>query len=285
MNFSFLPDKVKSSLKDALAGRIPSIIMRASGDILGEPGEGYVIADGTDLLLYSRKLGEAGFREVRTALRDIANFQIEKEGGQSMLVLTIGAETFHIKGSNFEIKELEPVMRRWANPDEVPAAAAMPAGGVSMPTQGKVPTRSGMATAAKPTLPAPGPAAGITAHLGLAVAMMHVAMADGKVAPEEDRYLRHVYQDDVAELKTALAYFKAHTYPELLKALQPLLNHEQKLCILANMMDIGMCDGTLRSSEQRLVREFATAMALTEDEIETIRQVLILKNKISVLAR
>ena len=284
MNFSFLPDKVKNSLKGVLAGRTPSIIMRSNGDILGEPGEGYVIADGDDLLLFSRKLGEAGFREVRAALRDIADFQIEKEGGQSVLALTIGAETFRIKGSNFEIKELEPVMRRWANPDEVPAEAAKPTGSVSMPTRGTAPTQSGVPAVAK-AAPTPSTTTGITPYLGMAVAMMHVAMADGKVAPEEDRYLRHVYQDDLATLKAPLAYFKVHTYPELLKALQPMLNQEQKLCILANLMDIGMSDGTFRSSEQRLMREFATVMALTEDEIETIRQVLILKNRISVLAR
>jgi uncharacterized tellurite resistance protein B-like protein len=283
MNFSFLPDKVKSSLKEALAGRIPAVIMRASGDILGEPGEGYVIADGKELLLFSRKLGEAGFREIRATLQDIANFKIEQEGGQSVLVLSIGEETFRIKGSNFEIKELDPIMRRWANPDEVPAEAAKPTGSVSKPTQGAVPTRGGVAAVAKAADTSA--LSSVTPYIGMAAAMMFIAMADGKVASEEDRYIRHAYRDDLVTLKAALAYFKTHTYAELIKALQPMLDQEQKLCVLANLMDIGMSDGTFRSSEQQMIRDFATAVGLTEDEIETIRQVLILKNKISVLAR
>ncbi len=269
MNYTFLPDKVKASLKEALGGRIPGIIARASGDLLGESGEGYVIAEGNDLVLYTRKLGESAFREIRAALdRDVTDFRIEKDAGQGVLVLALGDTTYRIKGSTFEIRELEPVIRRWSGGGAGPATAPPPAPSGSAPT------------AARPV----GPPPPLTPMTGLAAALMHVAMADGKVAPEEDRYIIAACQGDQALLQAALAYFKGHTYAELLADLKGILRHEQRLCILANLMELGMSDGTLRSSEQQLMRDFVAAMGLSEDELETIRQVLIIKNRTSILS-
>jgi len=268
MNYTFLPDKVKERLKEALGGRIPGIIARASGDLLGEPGEGYVIAEGNDLVMYTRRLGEAAFREIRAALdRDVRDFRTEKEGGQGILLVTVGDDAYRIKGSSFEIRELEPVIRRWqaARGGEGDAMAAAPAASSSPP-------------AARP------PPAGLTPMMGLAAALMHVAMADGKVAPEEDRYIIDVCQGDQGLLQAALAHFKAHSYAGLLAALHGMLSHEQKLCILANLLELGMSDGSLRSGEQLMMREFMTAMELSEDELETIRQVLVIKNRTSVLS-
>jgi uncharacterized tellurite resistance protein B-like protein len=264
MNYTFLPDKVKASLKEALGGRIPGIIARMSGDLLGESGEGYVIAEGNDLVLYTRKLGESAFREIRAALdRDVTDFRIEKVAGQSVLVLALDDTTYRIKGSTFEIRELEPVIRRWSGGGAAPTAAA------SAPAP----------TTARP----PGPPPALTPMMGLAAALMHVAMADGKVAPEEDRYIVAACQGDQAILQAALAYFKNHSYAKLLADLKGTLGHEQQLCILANLMELGMSDGTLRSGEQQLMRDFVEAMGLSEDELETIRQVLIIKNRTSIL--
>ena len=117
---------------------------------------------------------------------------------------------------------------------------------------------------------------------GLAASLMYISASDKGIAREEDQYIREICNNNKNLLKSALQYFKTHTFDELLLSLRDL-NHEQKLCFLANMMELGMCDGVLHRSEMDLIRSFCNHMELSEDEYDTIKQVLLIKNKLSVL--
>ena len=72
------------------------------------------------------------------------------------------------------------------------------------------------------------------------------------------------------------------TFEDLLSELT-YIDQPQKLCILANIMEICMKDGVLRTSEQNLIAQFATAMDLTDEVVQTIRDTLLIKNQTSVL--
>jgi len=271
MNYAFLPDKVKAQLKAMLAGRIPAILVRANGDLRGQAGEGYVAVDGDDLLLYSRALGESDFTELRLPLGRLGEFSVSQEGGSAVLVLQHGEREFRIKAGILELKPLEPLRQRWQQLKDLGGASG-----------GTAPVPGPLATSAVAATQAAG-SGEITPRFGLAVALMFLAGADGRLDPEEDRYIVRVCGGDRPLLQAAAKYFRSRQFGELIEALSPVLNHEQRLCIMANLMDLAMCDGLLRSTEQRLLREFASAMAIAEDEVEAIRQVLMVKNKLSVL--
>lgn len=261
MNFAFLPDKVKAQLQATLGGRIPTMVVRASGDLFGQLGEGYLVEEGQRLLLFTRRIGESDFRAIDASLEQIAEFELGQTGGQAQLTLRIGAEQFLLKTSELELKLIEPLRQRWRQraTGAAPSAEATPA-------------------------TAPGPV-GLTPLVGLVAALMHLAKADNRIAPEEDRYIVQSCRADQVVLQAALAIFREHSYERLLEWLRPLLNHEQKLCVLANLLELGMSDDAFRSGEQHLVHLFATAMELTEDEATTIRQVLLLKNQTAILMR
>ena len=55
------------------------------------------------------------------------------------------------------------------------------------------------------------------------------------------------------------------------------------MCYLANIIELAMIDGVFDSREQKMIRRFANAADLTESEVRTIRDVLLVKNQLSVL--
>jgi len=119
--------------------------------------------------------------------------------------------------------------------------------------------------------------------MGLAAAMMYVASVDDDISKEEDYYIIAMLGNNKKLLSAGLTYYKSHTFDELSRAIKDL-SSEQKLCFLANMMELGMQDGVLHSSELNLMRKFANYMNIGADQYDTIKQVLLIKNKISTLS-
>ena len=48
------------------------------------------------------------------------------------------------------------------------------------------------------------------------------------------------------------------------------------------MTDLMMSDGTLHSSEQRLLKEFADAMNISEINFQAVNDVMLIKNRLSL---
>jgi uncharacterized membrane protein YebE (DUF533 family) len=63
-----------------------------------------------------------------------------------------------------------------------------------------------------------------------------------------------------------------------LERASPLLNDEQKLCVLLNMLDAAMVDGHIADEERALLHEFEESFGLSEDALSPHEQCLVLKN-------
>ena len=109
-----------------------------------------------------------------------------------------------------------------------------------------------------------------------------MATVDGDISAEEDKYIKRFCGDDNTILNPAYEYYKDHDITDLLVILTDM-DHQQKMCAFANIMDISMVDGILHKVEQEMMLKYAHAVGLSDDDIGRVREILLIKNQISVL--
>lgn len=276
MNIAFLPEKIKSEL-GAISDKIPVLAARSYGSIEGEPGEGYLVSRAGKLLLFTRKAGEDSFIKLSGIFgKEISKLESRQDKFNTFLDIIINGTPYSIKFSCSEHKELETLVESLKSykPESEPTAI-QDTGSKTMPPP-----------VIKDTTPASATAKNIPSTLtpleSLAVALMYVSSCDSKITEDEDRYIVEIFKDNKPVLGPALAYFKAHRYDEFLENIG-CLNENQKLCILANMIEIAMKDAALHRSEQEYFKKFIEAAGLKDEQYKAIRSVLYVKNWTGVL--
>lgn len=276
MNFTFLPDKIKKVLESTIPGKVPASIICSSANLEGEPGEGYVIVYDDKVFLFSRKLGENNYLTLSGNYdNDIASIKTRKDKNNAFLDIDIAGKTFSIKFLTFEEKEVASLLKKWQSGKGVKNGAFKQTAGINAESVETSEKKDSYKTGSKATL---------SPAIGMCAALMYLSNVDSGIAKEEDTYITAVFSHDQSILQPALHYFKTHSFEELLNALSIInINNEQKLCILANILELGMRDGILHTCEQKMILRFVKAMNISEDEYQSIKQVLLIKNRISVL--
>ena len=273
MNIAFLPEKVKSEL-GPISGKIPVLAARAYGSIEGETGEGYLVSRAGRLLMFSRKAGEDNFRKLSGIFgKEISSLDTRQEKFNTFLDININGIPYSIKFSSSEQKELENLVEslKSFNPESVQPA---------VPDERRTTSAPSVKVAApETTKTAPST---LTPLEVLAVALMYISSCDNKISEEENSYIVEVFKENKPVLESALAYYKSHSYEEFLRNIVSL-NENQKLCILANMVEIAMKDSALHRAEQEYLRKFVEASGLKDEQYKAIRSVLYVKNGTGVL--
>lgn len=274
MNIAFLPEKIKSEL-GAVSDKIPVLAARAYGSIEGEPGEGFLVSCAGKLMLFSRKAGEDSFRKMSGRFgREISKIDARQDKFNTFLDMNFGGVPYSIKFSSSEQKELEALV------ESVKTYTPGPEHAAALPDEGRTPPTAPEKATVKNTSKT------VTSALNpletLAVALMYVSSCDSKISPEEDSVIVETFKDHKQILGTALAYYKTHRYEEFLGNVGAL-NENQKLCILANMLEVAMRDGSLHRTEQECVRKFVQASGLKNEQYKAISSVLYVKNWTGVL--
>lgn len=281
MNISFLPEKVKSDFA-GIVDKIPLFATRTNGNISGEPGEGYVVACGERLFIYIRKAGEDSFLKLAGKLgAEISKLELRKDKFNSFLDIDMDGKPYSLKFSSSEVRDLETLIENFKNAKPADAVVPEPQqpdtsvreqkkDGIQMPT-------GIQEHSAVPAVKSP-----LTPLQFLAAAMMYVASADGVVSEEEDKYILQIFSGNDAVLQPALKYYKSHT-PDQLFEFSVGLDENQKLCILANLVEIAMRDESYHRVEQIMIRNFMEKAGISIDNLKAISSVLLVKNNLSVL--
>ena len=269
MNFSFLPTKIKNTLESAMGKATPFSISRAGTALDGGSGEAYLVAYDEKIAIFSRSLGDNSYSVVMGDFPDdLKTLSLTKDGSHAKLAFDLAGRSGELDFSSFEEKNLKAIVDKWAN------AIAEGGGAVeSAPSSSGADVSSAAAESgdALPLMEA------------MAAALMYVAAVDGEVAKEENRYINSLRGIDKSGLKKAYKYYESHSFDELLASSLSGLSREQELCVLANMLDIGMSDGVLHRSEVELAKRFAEHAGIDTTEYDAVKQILVIKNKISVL--
>lgn len=275
MNFSFLPTKIKKQVEAIAVGKTPLALARSNTSLDGESGESYVVAYKETLFFFSRKLGDRDYSVISGDFgKNIDNVQVKKDGINALLDVTIDGKHYSLKFSSFEEKDLIPIMENFAAASPLISPSADTVAGETAPAAETPASGQAVSSTGDDKLP--------SLMAGMITALMFVAKADDDIAKEEDQYIIMICNDDKPLMQAALKYYKGHSFDELLIAMSSI-KHEQKLCCLANMMEIGMSDGVLHRSEMKVMRQFCRYMDITEDEYDSIKQVLLVKNQLSVM--
>ena len=252
MDFTFLADRIKTQLLEFQPDNKPVCVIRGSGGFNDVPGESYVIAYSDEILLYNRKFSDPEFAVKRINISELEQLLLKQEAFSALLSIKSGDEVAELKISSAEIPNAELMIEMFDTCKEVEEQFT------SNDDSGKE----------------------ISPMLGLVIIMMFVATVDNDIAAEEQEFISRFCADDKLYNK-AYEYYQKHTFEETLGALR--LNEQQKMCYLANILELAMVDGAFDSSEQKMIRHFVEAADLTDSQAQTIRDVLLIKNQLSVL--
>lgn len=129
----------------------------------------------------------------------------------------------------------------------------------------------------------------MTPHLAFVISLLYIMSADGEIDQEEVGHLLSVIggeeNDGVigvgaqnkALLDAAVKYRRNNSVDTFLKTSTPLLSDAQKMCILANMLDSSLADGTPEPEEQALFNKFLNNFGISEDRFRPFFEVIMLK--------
>ncbi|CAK0768575.1 TerB domain-containing protein [Gammaproteobacteria bacterium] len=135
----------------------------------------------------------------------------------------------------------------------------------------------------------------MTPHLAFVIALLYMMSADGEIDNEEVGHLLSVLggkdqgngvigvgSQNQELLNAAIKYRRNNTIDAFLKTAVPLLSDAQKICILINLLDSSLSDGTAEPEEQALFGKFLNAFGINEDRFRPFFQVIAIKNDRSV---
>ena len=112
----------------------------------------------------------------------------------------------------------------------------------------------------------------------LVVAMLYMMSVDGEMAKEEIGQITVALRGSKDVLPEALKYVKRTKFPDFMNEVGPVLNHQQKLCILVNVADCMLSDGRVDRLEQDLFRRILTGFGISEASFKKHFSNLTIKN-------
>ena len=266
MDLIFLPSKVKELIEKTASIKDAVTCIRSSGSLTGKSGEGYMVLLPGKIMLYSREFGMEGYdNAVIDITKGISGISLRSEKYDSYIDFDMGSKKYTLKFSSLDEKEVKPLTDLLEKQEP---KVVSDAGSVTPP--------------APPQAKAVMEERKISPAAGMAAAMMYIAGSDEKFADEEEKCIRDSILNDEKVLEKAYEYYGSHVYENLIQDIA-YIDHQQALCILANLIEVGMSDGLLESVQQKMIWQFAAAMNISEAEYRTFRDVLLAKNQTSLL--
>ena len=138
----------------------------------------------------------------------------------------------------------------------------------------------------------------MTPHFAFATSLIYMIGADGKVENEEVGQLLAVLGGEESGgvigvgannkqlLDRAFKYYQKHPdIDHFLTEVAPLLTDAQKMCMLTNLLDSSLSDGTAAPEEQELFNHFLQAFGVSEERFQPFFEVIALKNDRSVFTK
>ncbi len=134
----------------------------------------------------------------------------------------------------------------------------------------------------------------MTPHFAFATSLIYMIGADGTVAHEEVGQLLSVLGGEESGgsigvgannqqlLDRAFKYYQKTTIEKFFEEALPVLTDAQKMCILTNILDSSLADGSAAPQEQALFEKFLQAFNVPEERFKPFFEVIALKNDRSV---
>ncbi|MEN8215604.1 MAG: TerB family tellurite resistance protein [Pseudomonadota bacterium] len=137
----------------------------------------------------------------------------------------------------------------------------------------------------------------MTPHFAFAASLIYMIGADGTVANEEVGQLLSVLGGEDSDgvigvgannqqlLDRAFKYYQKTQVDTFLSEVTPVLTDAQKMCMLTNLLDSSLSDGTAAPEEQELFDKFLQAFGISEERFKPFFDVIALKNDRAVFTK
>lgn len=225
-------------------------------------GETYVLSDGNTAFFSSRRLGgEFEHNIYRWAEVDALDLDVDRPF--AYLVVKIGDLESRLKFGNNDVDELKTLISNWR----------LARAGEDLHVD----------DSSEPLPPEEAEKYEMTPFLAGCAALMAMMEVDGDLNPVEKAHIlgfadsRQAYDDGRLALRKV-------GVDVLFKRLGTMLNDKQAVCLLANLMEVGMADGKLMGVERILLERIRETVKIDEDTFETIYSALMIKNNLSVFS-
>ncbi len=120
----------------------------------------------------------------------------------------------------------------------------------------------------------------LTPQVGMAAGLFYLAAADGHLDPDERGDILKIVPDDNV-LNQGINYARLNGWPQFLPAVAAILTPQQKLCMILNIADMAMGDGSLHPREMQMLNEMQRAFGIDDGTISPYVQALMTKNNLT----
>jgi uncharacterized tellurite resistance protein B-like protein len=123
----------------------------------------------------------------------------------------------------------------------------------------------------------------LTPHLVLAAALLHMMASDGEIDDAESSQLQSVIGGDQHVMNVAVQYVQAVPLPQFLTDAYQVLDKASTLCILTNVCDSLLADGSAGADEVALFERMKTAWGIDTATFAPFERAIALKNNDTVM--
>lgn len=256
----YIPGEVRTLLKEQGYTTDPDQVIRALNSLSGELGEAYLMVLDGSLIIYSRQIGKS-FSDLRLPLSGISGVTLVEDRPFAYLSFTSDSIDYSLKFSGLDLNSLA-MFRDTLTPDGTGQSA----------------TETPTAVDHSPPEDAP---VELSPVIGFCAAVYAMIQADSSIDDDELELLNRLIDHPPTVLKGLDALRRLGTV-ELFTRLNTLMDNNQKLCMVANLVEMAMVDGLVRGKERQLLSQVREAIGVEKENFDAIFEVLMIKNNRSV---
>lgn len=286
MDVRFISESLLNQAKEAGVAGEPLHAVRFSRAFSGESGEGYFLLYPDCLAALDRKFGEE-FQLRKLALDELSLLKREQNGTKLDFTLDTASGPISSSATFSEAEALGKLLDalNLAAP-AVSAAAAAPAPSAAAtvkpePVPEPQPTVSVPGSKPKIEIPSSGNSCSSGSLQLFAAGLLYAAASDGAFSPEQERLINQLIPSDV--LATALNYYNSTPKETFFREVRNAFSEKQQTSLIANQLEVMMCDGDLRRIEMDFIKVEAMYLNYSASKMYQIRELIILKNQLSAL--
>ncbi len=248
-----LPDKIKSKFAKLIGADVPVFSFRALTNLEGNLGETYVLSDKDSVLFCSGNIG-GNYKYFKYKFEEITLVSLETDRPFAYLGIRVENLDYRLKFPAYDLDQLNELINSF-NKNKVSNDRPQ-----SLAEQDFDESKLDL-----------------TPLVGFCALLYAVANMDGKSCENELKNLSLIINDDHI-LKRGFDYWKGTDNIQIVEELKSLLTSDQKICLLANMLEVTMVDGVLNENEKMFLEKTRLIFNINTTKFNAIFDALYAKN-------
>ncbi|MCH2176097.1 MAG: TerB family tellurite resistance protein [Lentisphaeria bacterium] len=256
----YIPKEIQEIID---AGTDLSKCCRSMYSLSKELGECYLIPNDTGIIIFDRVLGSK-FEQIKIVSSEVEKVIEVIEAPFLLLQIITTKGNFDLKFSSLDGHKLKGIFDQFNLSEETFQDTDLQA---FLPDQ--------LATPKTPEF---------SAIFAYAASVYSLMLADDHLSIEELQVLEHQLgcKEFIAE---AFQFLNTYGIQEIIKQINTNCDEKQKLCILSNLLDIAMIDGTICGKEREMILLYSSELKIDKEHFDTLYNVLYLKNNTAILQK